>query len=128
MHLHRIFAIIGPAIITVQARCCISGDFWEPNYGQAFAALDSICDIPSGTFDGGDKRHACINATDENSGQKLEFWIENLGNPAADVKKENCILHLGYEISGCKQGGETIPYLVRYRSVLSLGYIKTMAF
>jgi len=127
MHLHTIFAIISPAIIAVQAHCYKSGDFWEPNYGQAFAALDRLCaDVLSGTLNGGDKRHACINAIDGNRVRKLEFFVENLGFVVQDVSKEACVLHLSYEISGCGRGGETIPYLVRYRSVLSLNCIKTV--
>jgi len=70
-------------------------------------------DVLSGTLNGGDKRHACINAIDGNRVRKLEFFVENLGFVVQDVSKEACVLHLSYEISGCGRGGETIPYWIR---------------
>ncbi|KAH3981757.1 hypothetical protein HBI56_146340 [Parastagonospora nodorum] len=108
MHLYTFLTVITPAIISVQADCYKSGDAWEPNYGQAFVALETLCDTMSGDFAKAETRYACVTAVYENPVRKMEFWVHNIDHAhSRNVKKEDCILHLGYEISGCKRGGVT---------------------
>lgn len=105
MQLSTLFAILAPAIATVQAGCYSGGDSWAPDQVQANNLLGELCNGLSGNFNGGETKYGCRNAGSAN--KKFEFWVKNTANSALYLGHDDCVLRLSNEINGCSNGGQS---------------------
>lgn len=106
MQLHLLFAIMAPAMVTVQATCFRSGPEWSPTKQIAIDFVNSICNSNgvSGYFPEGMTKYRCKQLRDNVKG---EFWVNWKGRGNLSLNDNDCKGGLINEINGCSKGGES---------------------